>query len=569
MDGITAYKGGMQGVDANLLNPEVLMDLVNGEAPVGAAADVRQAQAILDDGTKVIVKATGIDDGIDGNETFTVEIDAPDFNLVVEANLESVVAKLQLKNLETQDEQGILVIECDKGKLKAVQEERRTSTNEMMAKLDKALAIQKAMKAVSWLLVGLSVLGAVLSGGALSAVIGAVIAVGMAVLNETGVVGKAQKAICSSLKEDGMDKGWAEGLSAGIVCVSEILISVLGMCSGAIIGKIAGKAGEKAASEAAKTIAKEMAKKATEEAVKTAVKQAGESAIRQAVKSGINEAVTQVAREAVDEAVQSAVKEAVQGAVEKTVEQSVEKAIEKSVEKSVETAVGEAVKKGLTEQVLNQAQQAALEAVKELGADATKEAVQAAVKEAVKNTVSAALKDSVQTAVKDSVKQAVTKTIEESAKAAAKSGTEATMKLTAEGVSQAAKSGASSGISSAMTKFDPKLFSAIAKVVQGSDTLRRLAFGVSMTQRVVQIASYGGVGYNAYAQWDSQMQGVDTDTLEMIQKHLQDLLEQDQEALEKIVQLLEEALESMCELLVSVSDNTGENVQRWNDGTPV
>ena len=565
MDGIAAYKGGMQGLDVNQLNPELLMELVNGEAPVGAAADVRQAAAILENGTKVMVTATGIDDGIDGNETFVIEIDAPDFNLVVEANLESVVAKLQLKNMETQDEQGVLLIEIDKGKLKAVQAERRESTNKMMEKLDKALAIEKAMRAVSWILVGLAVVGAILSGGALSAVIGAVISVTMAVLNDTGVVGKAQKAICTSLKEDGLDKGWAEGLSAGIVCVSEILISVLGMCSGAIIGKIAGKAGEKAASEAAKTIAKEMAKKATEEAVKTAVKQAGETAIRQAVKSGINEAVTQVAREAVDEAVQTAVKEAVQEAVNKTVEASVEKAIEKSVEKSVEKAVGEAVKKGLTEEVLNQAQQAALDAVKELGANATKEAVQAAVKEAVKNTVQTALKDSVQTAVKDAVKTAVTKTIEESAKAAGNSA----VKLTAENAAQAAKSGATNGISSTMTKFDPKLCSAVAKVVQGSDTLRRVAFGITMSQRVVQVASYAGIGYNAYAQYDSQMQGVDTDSLEMIQKHLQELLEQDQENLEKIVQLMEDAMESMCTLLVSVSDNTNENVQRWNDGTPV
>ena len=564
MDGITAYKG-MQGVDQNLLDPELLMGLVNGEAPADGPADVRKAEAILANGTKVMVTATGIDDGVDGNETFAVEIDAPDFDLVIEANLESVVAKLQLKNMETQDEQGVLLIEIDKGKLKATQQERREATEKMMAKLDKALATQKAMKAVSWLLVGLSVLGAILSGGALSAVIGAVIAVGMAVLNETGVIEKAQKALCSALKDSGLSKGVAEGLSAGIICLGEILLSVGGMCSGAIIGKIAAKAGQKAATTAAKTIAKQVVKQATDEATKAVIKNVGEKAIKQATEAGIKEAVEQVAKEAVDEAVQAAVKEAVQDAVNTTVEKSVEQAIEKSGEKSVESAVGEAVKKGLTEQVTNQATQAALEAVKKLGADASKEAVQAAIKEAVKNTVSEALKDSVQTAVKDSVKEAVTKTIEESAKAAGNSA----VKLTAENAAQAAKSGATNGISSTMTKFDPKLFAKLAKVVQSSDKLRNFLFGVTMSQRVLQIGALGGTGYNAYVQWDSQMQGVDTDSLEMIQKHLQELLEQDQENLEKIVQLMEEAMEDICSLLVSVTDNTNENIQQWNEGTTV
>lgn len=88
------------------------------------------------------------------------------------------------------------------------------------------------MKFFGWLAVGLTVAAAVVSCGTL-AVVAAGVAVGVAVLNETGVVDKMTQAIAKSLmKDQAMDANSANVLAVGITIVIMFAVSVLTIGAG-------------------------------------------------------------------------------------------------------------------------------------------------------------------------------------------------------------------------------------------------------------------------------------------------------------------------------------------------
>lgn len=88
------------------------------------------------------------------------------------------------------------------------------------------------MKFFGWLAVGLTVAAAVASGGTL-AIVAAGVAVGVAVLNETGVVDKMTQAIAKSLmKDQAMDANSANVLAVGITIAIMFAVSALTIGAG-------------------------------------------------------------------------------------------------------------------------------------------------------------------------------------------------------------------------------------------------------------------------------------------------------------------------------------------------
>ncbi|MDK1389329.1 type III secretion system translocon subunit SctE [Sinorhizobium sp. 7-81] len=104
---------------------------------------------------------------------------------------------------------------------------------ETAKKLAEAKKSSLAMKFLGWLAVGLSVVAAVVTGGALS-VVAAAVTVGVATLVETGVVEKMTEAIAKSLMKDlGLKEGEAKTLALGITIGIVFAISLLTLGAGA------------------------------------------------------------------------------------------------------------------------------------------------------------------------------------------------------------------------------------------------------------------------------------------------------------------------------------------------
>jgi len=105
-----------------------------------------------------------------------------------------------------------------------------------MAKAKKSSRIRKFL---GWLAVGLSVAAAVVTGGTL-ATVAAAVTVGVAVLNETGVVDKMTQAIAKRLMKDGMDAAQANkvaiGITMGIILSVTVLTAGAGLMGGAANG---------------------------------------------------------------------------------------------------------------------------------------------------------------------------------------------------------------------------------------------------------------------------------------------------------------------------------------------
>ncbi|MGY2986267.1 type III secretion system translocon subunit SctE [Bradyrhizobium sp. USDA 4508] len=112
--------------------------------------------------------------------------------------------------------------------------------------IEAANAVAKAKKSahirkfLGWLAVGLSVAAAVVTGGTL-ATVAAAVTVGVAVLNETGVVDKMTQAIAKRLMKDGnMDAAQANkvaiGITMGIILSVTVLTAGAGLMGGAANG---------------------------------------------------------------------------------------------------------------------------------------------------------------------------------------------------------------------------------------------------------------------------------------------------------------------------------------------
>ena len=187
--------------------------------------------------------ATGAGEKKTVGATGAPALDNPDDAKAKEANLEKLIAYLQLDNEERQAEMAKERIEIQKDSLETEHKERRDKIDQSLKKMDDAKRASTASRIFGWLGAALAVVAAivvtVVSGGtaAAFAIAGAAIAVGALVLNETGAMDKMTEALAKAMEKAGMGKQAAQivaSLALNLIIVAASLgCSIGGIASGA------------------------------------------------------------------------------------------------------------------------------------------------------------------------------------------------------------------------------------------------------------------------------------------------------------------------------------------------
>jgi len=205
----------------------------------GRGVTVSASTAARDTATGTVTGATG-----------APALDNPDSEKCREANLEKLVAFLQLDNEERQAQMAKDRIETNKDSFKKEHEERKGKIQKSLDEIAKAEKARTASRVFGWLMAAIAVIVAavacVATGGiAVGAVVGAVVAVGMQTASELGAMDKLTEAIADLFEKAGMGKEAAKIAAAVFVTVAIIAASVAaGAGANAIANKlgIAGKA---------------------------------------------------------------------------------------------------------------------------------------------------------------------------------------------------------------------------------------------------------------------------------------------------------------------------------------
>ncbi|MBQ9368647.1 MAG: type III secretion system translocon subunit SctE [Victivallales bacterium] len=177
-------------------------------------------------------------------------IDNPDDPAAKEADLEKLLMYLQLANTEEQAKLAQERIESQKDSLATQHKERLDKIKETMEKMDEAAKASLFSKIFGWLMAAIAVVVAVAAcvatgGLALGPVIGAVLAVGCMVLNETGAMEDIVKGLAEALEKMGMDKQAAQIVAQVVIAVA-VLAATLA-CGGAGAASVAGNSATAAA----------------------------------------------------------------------------------------------------------------------------------------------------------------------------------------------------------------------------------------------------------------------------------------------------------------------------------
>lgn len=189
-------------------------------------------------------------------------LDNPADPKAIEANLEKLLAYLQLDNDERQAELAKDRIETNKNSLEIEHKERKAKINESLKKMEDAAKARKASRFLSWLGAIFSVVAAIVTTvvtmgtAAVFAWAGAAVAITSLVMNETGAMDDLVEALAKHLQETyGMNSEKSKLASSLIINLSLILIggglSVGGMVSGAVT---AAKAAADTISAVAKSV---------------------------------------------------------------------------------------------------------------------------------------------------------------------------------------------------------------------------------------------------------------------------------------------------------------------------
>lgn len=203
----------------------------------------KQALSILGNaGIKILNADVRTDStGTPTGPTGTPVLDNPDDQAAVEANLERLIAFLQLDNDERQAQMAQERIEVLKNSLKTEHEGRAAKIQKSLDDMKKAHESQTRNKIFGWLMAAIAVIAAVVAcvatgGLATGAVIAAGIAVTCQILNETGVMEKLTDKIAEGLEKLGMSKD-----AAKIVAQIAVTVAIVAACIAS--GNIGGVAG--------------------------------------------------------------------------------------------------------------------------------------------------------------------------------------------------------------------------------------------------------------------------------------------------------------------------------------
>jgi len=257
-----------------------------------ATENIKDVAAILSSrSVSLTSKAGGTDEtGKAPGATNVPALDNPDDAKALEANLEKLIAYLQLDNEERQAEMAKERIEVNKDSLETEHKNRKEKIEKTLKDMEKAEKASKLNRIFGWLATALAIVVAVVAcvataGLAVGAVVGAGVALGMQIMSETGAMEKITNALSGALEKAGMSKQAAAILSAVIIAVAAIALSI-GSGAGAAalashfskaaqatatVAQAAG-AGAQAAQTTAKTVSGlSMAVKAGAEAVRPAL----------------------------------------------------------------------------------------------------------------------------------------------------------------------------------------------------------------------------------------------------------------------------------------------------------
>lgn len=208
-----------------------------------AAEVVNQALSLLgESGVKVQNAAVRTDStGTPVGATGAPVLDNPDDKAAKEANLERLVAFLQLDNDERQTQMAQDRIDTLKGSLKSEHEGRAKKIQKSLDDMDKAAASQKRNKIFGWLMTALAVVAAVVAcvatgGLATGAVVAAGLALTCQILNETGVMEKLTDKLAKGLESLGLSKEAAQ-------IVAQVAVAVAIVAASIAAGNIGGAAG--------------------------------------------------------------------------------------------------------------------------------------------------------------------------------------------------------------------------------------------------------------------------------------------------------------------------------------
>jgi hypothetical protein len=217
------------------------------------ATDLARQVASLLGGRGVTVTASAApakETGTPAGATGAPALDNPDDAKALAANLEKLIAYLQLDNDERQAEMARDRIETNKASYQTEHAARKEKIQESLDKIADAEKSRKASKVFGWLMAALAVVVAVVAciatgGIAVGAVVGALVAVGLQLANELGAMDKLTEGIAELFEKAGMSKEAAKIAAAVFVTVAIIAASVAcGAGANALATKlgVAGKA---------------------------------------------------------------------------------------------------------------------------------------------------------------------------------------------------------------------------------------------------------------------------------------------------------------------------------------
>ena len=170
--------------------------------------------------------------GVPGGATGVPALDNPADLKQLEADLEKLLAYLQLDNDERQAEMAKERIEIQKDTMAAEHKERQEKIKESLEKMDDAAKSRLATRIFGWIGAIIAVAAAaaaiVFTGGAAAvfACAGAAVAVGALIMSETGATDKLIGAIAESMEKAGMDSTTAKIVASLVVNLTIMAISL-------------------------------------------------------------------------------------------------------------------------------------------------------------------------------------------------------------------------------------------------------------------------------------------------------------------------------------------------------
>jgi len=259
---------GVENVGSN--QPQVGLDQMQGAGTVSEAvakeATAEVVQILSASGNLTVSESRKTDKNGEaepvGESGDVPELDEADRKLLerLAVDLEALIEKLQAEQTKAQIQSAKDRIESLQGQLKQQHEKSMEKINETLDELKEQYKAKLLQDILGWLGVLLTVAMAVISvltcGGAAAvfAVVGAVIAVGLQVCNETGATEELIKLIADSLKESGMSKQEAEMAAQLIVAFLSLALSLVGVVGGAASAAKAAKDVAAGVAKAAKTL---------------------------------------------------------------------------------------------------------------------------------------------------------------------------------------------------------------------------------------------------------------------------------------------------------------------------